>query len=246
MVGTRAADSCGVALAPLTYVIHLDRAADQVAGLLDTGDLDAPVPGCPGWRLTDLVGHLGGIHRWARTAVVDGRPGQETADAPTDRLALAAWFREGAAALSDTLRTTDPATPCWTFGPQPRVAAFWMRRQAHETVLHAYDAAASQGGSLPMDAPLALDGVDEVVSMFFPRQVRLGRIAPLPVSLALEPTEGGRWVLPGDDPAPAATVSGPVEAVLLLLWHRIGLDDPRLTAFGSRPAADTVLAALTP
>jgi hypothetical protein len=35
--------------------------------------------------------------------------------------------------------------------------------------------------------------------------------------------------------------------VLLLLWHRTDLDDPRLTVSGSRAAADTVLAeALTP
>ena len=38
--------------------------------------------------------------------------------------------------------------------------------------------------------------------MFFPRQVRLGRTAPLPESLALAPAEGGRWLLPGDDPRP--------------------------------------------
>ena len=83
--------------------------------------------------------------------------------------------------------------------------------------------------------------------MFFPRQVRLGRTAPLPESLALAPAEGGRWLLPGDDDptsgtAPAATVSGPAEAVLLLLWHRIALDDPRLRVSGSRAAADAVLA----
>ena len=42
-------------------------------------------------------------------------------------------------------------------------------------------------------------------------------------------------VLPADGPAAATTVSGPAEAVLLLLWHRVGLDDPRLTVSGSRP-----------
>jgi hypothetical protein len=43
------------------------------------------------------------------------------------------------------------------------------------------------------------------------------------------------------------TVSGPAEAVFLLLWHRIVLDDPRLTVSGSRAVADAVLAAaLTP
>jgi uncharacterized protein (TIGR03083 family) len=236
-----------VALAALTYLTHLDRAAAGFAGHLETGDLDASVPGCPGWTLADLAHHLGGIHRWARTAVVEGPSDEGAVDAPTDRTALAAWFRAGASALSDTLRATDPATPCWTFGPRPRTAAFWFRRQAHETALHAVDAAESQGAALPWDPAFALDGVDEVVTMFFPRQIRLGRIAPLAATLVLEPTEGGRWVLPGDDPARLAAVSGPAEAILLLLWHRTGLDDPRLALSGSRAAADAVLAAaLTP
>jgi hypothetical protein len=45
----------------------------------------------------------------------------------------------------------------------------------------------------------------------------------------------------------AATVSGPAEALFLLLWHRIDLGDPRLTVAGSRATAAAVLAAaLTP
>jgi len=246
-VGGAGAADCGVALAPLTCLVHLDRAAGDVLARLETGDLDAPVPGCPGWRLTDLAHHLGGIHRWAHGAVVHGKPQERTVAGPADRAALVDWFRAGAAELVATLRTTDPGTPCWTFGPKPRTAAFWFRRQTHETVLHAYDAAASQGVTTPITPMLALDGIDEVVTMFLPRQIELGRTAPPPVSLALEPDEGGRWVLTGDDAAPAATVTGPAEAVLLLLWHRVGLDDPRLAVAGSRAAADAVLAvALTP
>lgn len=239
-----------MALAPSTYLAHLDRAAGDVVARLETGDLDAPVPGCPGWRLTDLAHHLGGIHRWARSAVADGRPEERSFDGPADRAPLVDWFRAGAADLADTLRAADPDAPCWTFGP-PRTTTFWLRRQAHETVLHALDAAASQGVVVPLQPDVALDGIDEIVTMFFPRQVRLGRTAPPPVSLELTPDEGGRWVVegagPGADPEPAATVTGPAEAVLLLLWHRIDLDDPRLTISGSRDAADAVLAvALTP
>jgi uncharacterized protein (TIGR03083 family) len=238
-----------VALAPLTpdaYLAHLGRACDAFAACLETGDLDAAVPDCPGWTLTDLAHHLGGVHRWARTAVVEGRSGQKTFDAPADREALVGWFRDGATALADTLRASDPATPCWTIGTDPHVAGFWFRRQAHETVLHARDA----GAAAPLDPTLALDGVDEVVTMFLPRQLRLGRTAPLAAALALTPDEGGRWLLArADDPVadPDATVAGPAEAVLLLLWHRIDLDDPCLTVSGSRAAADAVLAAaLTP
>jgi uncharacterized protein (TIGR03083 family) len=253
MACSRAAD-CGVALAPLTpdaHLAHLARASDAFAACLETGDLDAPVPGCPGWRLTDLAHHLGGIHRWARAAVVDGTPTERNFDGPVDRGPLVGWVRAGATELVETLRATDPATPCWTFGSEPRTAAFWFRRQAHETVMHTRDAAASQGVAEPVEPDVALDGIDEIVTMFFPRQVRLGRTAPLDAALALAPDEGGRWVVAGDgtdhSAAPDATVSGPAAAVLLLLWHRVELDDPRLTISGSRAAADDVLAAaLTP
>jgi uncharacterized protein (TIGR03083 family) len=233
-----------VPLTPAACLPHLEQAAADVEAVLRTGDLDAPVPGCAPWRLADLAHHLGGIHRWARAAVVEGRADEKPGDGPVERDALVAWFREGADALITTLHATDPGTPCWTFGPRPRTAGFWFRRQAHETAMHAVDAAASQRRTVPYGTELALDGIDEVVGMFLPRQIRLGRIPPLSAAAALEPDEGGRWVL-GD--GAAATVSGSAEALLLLLWHRIPLDDPRLTVTGDRRAAEAVLAAaLTP
>jgi uncharacterized protein (TIGR03083 family) len=241
-----------VPLTPSAYLAHLERAATTFADVLQTGDLDAPVPDCPGWRLVDLAHHLGGVHRWANTAIVEGRRASETVDdAPTERAALVDWFRDGAETLTSTLQRTEPTTPCWTFGPRPRTAAFWFRRQAHETALHTRDAAISQGEPLPLASDLALDGIDEVVRMFFPGQVRLGRIPPLPATLALETTEGARWVLAGDgtgsETDAAATVRGPAEAVLLLLWHRTTLDDHRLAVSGPRELAESVLSsALAP
>ena len=53
-----------------------------------------------------------------------------------DRAALAAWYAECAKVLIETLRVTDPASECWTFGHAPRTAAFWFRRQAHEAAMH--------------------------------------------------------------------------------------------------------------
>jgi hypothetical protein len=87
--------------------------------------------------------------------------------------------------------------------------------------------------------------------MFFPCQVRLGRIPPLPAPLALETSEGARWVLAGDgtgsDFDAPTTVRGPAEAALLVLWQRTTLDDERLAVSGPRHVAVTVLGnALTP
>jgi hypothetical protein len=94
--------------------------------------------------------------------------------------------------------------------------------------------------------------------MFFPRQVRLGRTPPLEHALALEATGAGdpaRWVLTGDGTGPAcasdaeaeATITGAAEPLLLLLWGRTSLADPRLVVSGNEVAARAVLdATLTP
>ena len=227
------------------YLRHLERAADAFAGVLDRGELGAAVPGCPGWTLTDLAHHLGGVHRWATTAIVEGRPGDDGAgDAPQERAALARWYRDGAGELLDVLRRTPPETECWAFGPRPRTAAFWFRRQANETAVHARDAARSQGGTRAIDAELALDGVDEIVGMFYPRQVRLGRVEPVARPVALV-TDGGRWVLGDGDPV--VEVAGGAETLLLLLWRRLRPGEAEIEVTGDRAALDELLAlAITP
>jgi len=248
--------------APRDWLPRLTAAADHVTAVLRTGDLTAAVPSCPGWDLTDLTHHLGRVHRWATTILQTGEsqpdPDENPGPAPAERAALAAWFTEGVAGLLARLSATDPQVPCWTFGPRPRTAAFWFRRQAHETAMHAWDAAASQGSEAHFEFPagLAPDGIDEVATVFFPRQVRLRRMPPLPRTLALEPAGTPyRYVLAGDgtgrdsaSAAPAeATVRGPADVLLLLLWRRVGPDDPRLTVHGDPEAVRAVLSAgLTP
>ena len=246
---------------PLVGLAHTRAGMDEIRAALADGDLAAAVPACPGWTLDDLVRHVGGIHRWVWGAVVEGHPDTELPAGPAGRAPLIDWYDEGAGRLLDVLVTADPDAPCWTFGPKPSSVRFWFRRQAHEHAVHAVDAAASQARTLPLDPELALDGVDEVVRMFFPRQVRLGRMPPLTRSLALRPVgagagpdgEDGVRVLVGSGlaaevaalgPGSAdATVSGPAEALYLLAWRRIGLDDDRLTLIGDPAAARAVLAA---
>jgi uncharacterized protein (TIGR03083 family) len=251
-------------LSPANALPRLEAAVATFAATLadDAADLAAAVPTCPGWDLRALAHHLGNVHRWARGAIVEGHPDTPDVEAPAGRPALVAWYADCAGQLLETLRAVDPLQPCWAFGPKPRTASFWHRRQLHETTMHAEDAALAAGRPVPViDPVVALDGLDEVAGMFFPRQVRLGRIAPLTRSLAVVPTHdladhaGLRWVLAGDgtgsgdDPGvdPDAEVRGPADALLALLWHRIGPDDARLTVGGDPAALRDVLAvALTP
>lgn len=236
-------------LSPTECLERLESAAARFSAVLAEADLAAPVPACPGWSLYDLAHHLGGAHRWARVAVLEGHPNGTSEAPPADRDALVSWFDEGAAALVSTLRETGPDAPCWAFGPRPRVTGFWFRRQAHETAMHTHDAEDASGTAGGFARDLALDGLDEVVSMFLPRQLRLGRSTLPDTRIALASTEGPAWEIAGDGAAgqPAATVHGPAEALLLLLWGRVGPDGARITVDGERGAVDAMLAArLTP
>jgi uncharacterized protein (TIGR03083 family) len=218
---------------------HLQAAGERFAvaiaaagAAIDAGH--APVvPGCPGWDLRDLAVHLGGIHRWALEALTQGDPGRPPADRdhgpPAGAADLRAWFEDGTSRLLGSLAAADPARPCWGFGPPPRTAAFWQRRMPHETALHAWDAEHAIGRPAPIDPALAADGVDEVVGMFVPRQVRLRRLEPLGGALELRATDApgwGPWRLGPDALAtpPDAVVTARAETLLLVLWRRDSVD----------------------
>lgn len=249
----------------------LAAAQDAFATLLAEADPAAPVPGCAPWTVTDLALHLGGVHRWA--AAMARREDDDGADPvePREPDALRAFYREQADALQDTLRSLGPDAPAFTLvGPGP--AAFWHRRQLHETLVHLHDLAAAAGVPHPVADPvLWADAVDEVVTVMTPRQVRLGRMAALDRPVGLVADDAGRsWLLgaPADgQPGPAdarpeaaaeattpsvpdaapVTVAGPARALALLLWGRTPADDPAPTVTGDRAALDAALAGpLTP
>ena len=210
----------------------LAASIDVVRDTLADGRLDAPVAACPGWDLAELVRHLGSVHRWATQVLMTGVLPERARvnEGPGDRGDLIAWFDEGAGALLAALAATDPHRPTWTFGP-PETAAFWSRRQAQETLVHAWDARASQAAAMAIDADMAADGLDEIATVMYPRQVRLERTQPLSQAIAFTPTDAvdGAIVLAGDGLASVpvssadAVVRGPAAGLLLLLWGRAPL-----------------------
>jgi uncharacterized protein (TIGR03083 family) len=220
----------------LTRERYLDALEGDVAAMADhltSGDLSAPVAGCPGWDLGDLGSHLGVTHRWATDALGSQTPPAEGSPPPRDE--LAAWFVDGADRLLGALRGTDPATECWGYGPKPRTAAFWVRRQALETAVHVWDAAIALGRPARVAADLAADGVEEVARVFYPRQVRLGRREPLAAPVVLRCTDVGCDVLLGEGEAVAA-IEAAAEPLLLLVWGRHDLAS--LAADGARLTGD--------
>ncbi|SDH97940.1 maleylpyruvate isomerase family mycothiol-dependent enzyme [Agrococcus jejuensis] len=220
--------------------IHLAREVRTMVALarraVDEGAWSAPVPSCPGWTLRDLVAHVGEIERWVLHALAHG-DGDAPAPRVPDDAGLAAWLADSAQALLEAL-AVDAATHAWTIAP-PRTVGFWIRRQAHEHAIHAWDAAAALGDVPALDAELAADGIDEIVGTMWPRQLRLGRVEEPTAGLALVADGGGAWLLGSEA---AATLEGEPAALALALWHRIPADDDRLRWSGDVAAGRAVLA----
>ncbi|SCX50089.1 TIGR03083 family protein [Klenkia marina] len=220
---------------PLAVLDRETRALEAALRAARADDaLDAPVPGCPGWSVAELGRHTGDVHRWARAALGSTQPPGGSPVGPPDA-DVPEWYAAAAADLRSALADTPADRACWTFDRTDRTAAFWRRRQAHEAALHRWDVETALGRPAALAAGTALDGLDEVLGMFLPRQVRLGRLAAGTAWVEVVPVETGAPLPVADGPpaGPAAgAVHGPAEALLLLLWRRVGLDDPRLAVTG--------------
>ncbi|WP_159798732.1 maleylpyruvate isomerase N-terminal domain-containing protein [Puerhibacterium puerhi] len=242
---------------------QLDLLATFQAAFADAVDRarpGAPVPGIGEWRVRELVAHLAGVHHWA-AGMATGDPARPD-HLPVGDGRLGAHYRAHAAALHATLAGLAPGAPCPTL-TGPGTASFWRRRQVHETLVHLHDLHAALAGArtpgvldgvVPAGPAVWADGVDEVVTMFEPRQVRLGRAAPLPRTVALHATDAGeRWVLGAHEDGrdrterPAATLAAPARDLALVLWRRLPLDTVDATVTGDPVAvADALARPVTP
>lgn len=229
------------------HVAALVRHGTLLADAADRAGPDAVVPTCPGWRVRDVVRHLGYVHRWA-TGYVAGQftetvpelsEAEQFAAGPPDVM-LADWYISGLTGLITALSQADPAMAAWTFLPAPSPRAFWARRQAHETAIHRADVELAAAWP-DYSAEFAADGIDELLIGFFGRDgTKAGAgTAPAGDSRVLEARaidtgqawhvrlsrDASRILATGsgsrqDGPPADCTVSGPASGLYLLLWNR--------------------------
>ena len=231
-------------MSPDQYLAELAASLDRLSDLArqPQDSLARSVPACPGWTLDQLFGHVGSIERWAAAVVHEGIFVPE----PVPPAAGAAeWFLDGAESFLEAMRALDPGMACWNFGPPPRTAGFWLRRQAHEHAIHLIDACQALGLAVPAFAEdFMLDGVDEVLAMFAPRQLRLDRM-PQPEKAVSFHVAGSRsWML-GPGPA-AASVTASLPAMYLGLWGRTSLEDSAVIDGDTALALRVLRGPLTP
>ncbi|ROP38769.1 maleylpyruvate isomerase family mycothiol-dependent enzyme [Saccharothrix texasensis] len=218
------------------------------------GNLGAPVPSCPGWTVDDLVAHLAEVQAWwtavvlAKGAYPDEEAARRAADTGPDR--VEGWREISAryvAVQEDYLRVAGPDAPVWAWWNEERrdTAAALAQRQAHEAVVHCWDAQRAVGEAKSIPAALAVDGVEDFFARFLHGKAWTG--GPAVLELAATDTDAG-WLLGTDgsaaparlaDGAADARVAGTAEQLYLLLWRRLGVRE--VTVTGDRAKADALL-----
>lgn len=125
--------------------------------------LDERVPTCPDWTGADLAFHVARVYRhktetMRRGEFPDPWP-PDLGERPLDAL------DETYAGLLTEFAAHDPGDPCPTWYAPDQSVGFWIRRMAHETVIHRVDAELAAGRApSPIPAELAEDGIDEVLT----------------------------------------------------------------------------------
>jgi uncharacterized protein (TIGR03083 family) len=203
-------------------------------------DLSPPVPSCPGWTVADLVHHVAAVYLHKVECIRTGAPPKRWPPDFSGEAPLAVLDRAYASLLAE-LTERDPSAPAGGWYEPDRTVGFWVRRMAHETVIHRVDAELAAGepvASIPAD--LAADGVAEVLDCFlaYGSQHYGDEIGPILADsdgrAVMVAVGGARWLVrlepdgvrvePDTAGQAGAQVSGDPQAVLLWLWGRAGDD----------------------
>jgi uncharacterized protein (TIGR03083 family) len=230
---------------PAAYIDHIRDDGTALVGAARKGP-DAPVPTCPEWDVTALVVHIGRIHRWAgdtvATRAFEPVRRQTPPEDGTEPETVFAWYEDGLQHLLDALGAADPEDQVWNFRDgAPGPARFWHRRMAQETVIHRWDAENAVGAASPLDTALAVDGIDEFLSLL-PGRFERSPVPGLSGSLHLHSTdaEGEWWLRLAPDHIEQrrehakadAAIRGPASALFLWVVNRLPADAPELAGFG--------------
>ncbi len=195
---------------------------------------DTPVPTCPGWAASEVVRHVGSVYRMTLSWLEHGRRPRHWQRDPAPGESVHEYLNEGRTRLVGALARHDPGEFVATWWPADRSYGFWRRRMAHETTIHRVDLQMAGGLELTGIADdLAIDGVDEVLALWFGQRLpMLGLTGTRASSVAVRagdqvwlvtagPEETTAWrcserEIPGAD----AVVSGRPAQVYLWLWGR--------------------------
>jgi uncharacterized protein (TIGR03083 family) len=179
------------------YCAAIRREGHALGAAAREAGIDAMVPSCPEWHVSDLLGHVGRLYRWVAAIVEsagDDAVDHWSAAEPPPADALLGWFDGAVDVVVEALTGVDAASPAWSW-TDDRSAGFWARRQSNETAVHRWDAQLAAGHTEPIDHALAVDGIDEFFALipFWRRESSLHAAGE---SIHLHCTDGdGEWLV---------------------------------------------------
>ena len=213
------------------YLAVLQREGDALADSIAQA-MDVSIASCEPWVGADLLWHMIEVH-YSWKFIVESHLMNPDDYVPRSKPAdkdLLTEYRAGLDELINVLSSLDPARSCWTWAGIQDVA--WViRRMAHETAVHAWDARCAAGKTTEIDAVLASDGIDEFVHVMVMSNMR-DEEGPLSGSVHIHCTDvDGEWlIVPTSTSDVVVTrehakgdcaIRGSASALLLGLWRRI-------------------------
>ena len=201
---------------------------------ITTAGWTATVPSCPGWTASDLCWHLTEVLAFWGTVVAERRQdlhGLKRLQRPDDAQLLA-LFAQQASFVIGALASATPGEMIWTW-TNDRTVGFAGRRMAHETAVHACDAALAAARVPAMDSTLASDGIDEFLEHFVHRalpdaepiggsvHVHCGDV-PGEWTIQPPPTPGERYSVTREHAKGDCALRGEAANLLFALWRRTG------------------------
>jgi len=211
--------------------------------------LDAPVRACGSWRVADLLWHVGEVHRFWTSMALSGSSAkaQHLRDERPEEMDMIAWYESGLHQLMEALSSLPTDQPCWTWAG-PRNIEWLIRRMAHETTVHAWDALWAAGFQPTIDPALASDGIDEFLFVMTPL-IREGQpIVGGSVHVHCTDVDGEWLIVPGDGlelhitrehAKGSVALRGPASDILLVLWRRLPIE--AIEVIGDSSVADRFL-----
>jgi len=227
------------------YLAILRREGDAFADSITTA-MSTSIASCEPWVGTDLLWHMIEVH-YSWTFIVKSHLMDPDDYVPRSKPAdkdLLTEYRTGLDELMRVMSSNDPVRSCWTWAGIQNVA--WViRRMAHETAVHAWDAHRAAGITAEIDASLASDGIDEFVHVMVMSNMR-DEEGPLTGSVHIHCTDvDGEWlIVPTDTSDVVVTrehskgdcaIRGSASSLLLGLWRRIPMSS--LEVIGSADVA---------
>lgn len=150
----------------MDYLSALSTDYQRLASVSEAAP-QAKVPTCPDWTVTDLVDHVAHVYLHKVECMRHNAPPKPWPAPGLDQGPRLELLHRAYDELSAEFARHAADSPTFTWYEHDQTVGFWMRRMAHETVIHRIDAELAAGvASRPVPDDLALDGIAEVLDLF--------------------------------------------------------------------------------